>query len=128
VALKQISGQNVALTNLQAVGMPRRDSWEEVLDRNCRIVVCAGSEDYGKAHALAILHSPDFKRNGDYNPDLCGSVRGSVKPSPVWIADQGDYQVVTMFGISSQADNPRFKYLQKLQSDEADFLQIFPIA
>jgi CRISPR-associated protein Cmr6 len=90
-------------------------------------VVCSGSEIYGKPHGLAVLHSDEFKRNGDYNPDLCGSVRGRVKPSPIWIIDQGGYQVVTIFGVSSQADNPRYRYLERLQTDRSNFLQIFPL-
>jgi CRISPR-associated protein Cmr6 len=126
-SLSNILGQNLNLRTLQALGESNRDSWYEVLDLNCRIVVCSGSEIYGKPHGLAILHSDEFKRNGDYNPDLCGSVRGKVKPSPIWINDQGDYQVVTIFGASSQADNPRYRYLQRLQTGGNSFLQIFPV-
>ena len=126
-SLSNILGQNLNLRTLQALGDANRDKWEEVLDRNCRIVLCSGSEIYGKPHGLAILHSDEFKRNGDYNPDLCGSVRGRVKPSPIWINDQGGYQVVTIFGVSSQADNPRYRYLERLKTDRSNFLQIFPL-
>lgn len=126
-SLSNILGQNLNLRTLQDLGESNRNSWHEVLDRNCRIVVCSGSEIYGKPHGLAVLHSDEFKRNGDYNPDLCGSVRGRVKPSPIWIIDQGGYQVVTIFGVSSQADNPRYRYLERLQTDRSNFLQIFPL-
>jgi CRISPR-associated protein Cmr6 len=130
--LSNIFGQNLNLRTLQPVEEPRRDSWHEALDLNCRILLCAGNKVNGKAYGLSVLHGDEFKRNGDYNPDLCGSVRGHVKPSPVWVNDQGDddggYQVVTIFGVSNQDDNPRYRYLQKLQTDRNNFLQIFPLA
>ncbi|MFM7888422.1 MAG: RAMP superfamily CRISPR-associated protein [Pseudanabaena sp.] len=50
-----------------------------------------------------------------------------VVPSPIWINDQGTYQVVTIFGVSNQADNSRYRYLQGLQTDRNNFLQIFPL-
>jgi len=70
---------------------------------------------------------------------LCGGVnddeiyinnektKRKVIPSPIWINDQGTYQVVTVFGVSSQADNPRYRYLQRLQTDKNSFLPIFPL-
>lgn len=129
--LSNISSQDINLRNLQMIGQMLPDNWEEVLDRNCRIVLCYGSKVNDKAYGLSVLHSNEFKRNGDYNPDLCGSVRGRVKPSPIWINDQGDdkkgYQVVTIFGVSNQDDNPRYRYFQKLQTDRNNFLQIFPL-
>jgi len=109
-----------------------RDRWREAVDGNCRIVICGGEENYGKPFALATLHSQELKvsdRRGEktYDGNLCGVVGREVKPSPVWIADLGDYQVVTIFGVSNQADNPRYRYLQRLQTDRKNFLQIFPL-
>ncbi|NEQ44325.1 MAG: type III-B CRISPR module RAMP protein Cmr6 [Leptolyngbya sp. SIOISBB] len=45
--------------------------------------------------------------------------RGAI-PSPIWIKDLGNYQVVTVFGATQ---NPRKKYLDSLQ----DAVQIFPL-
>ena len=125
-ALSNISSQDINLRNLQMVGQMRSDNWEEVLDRNCRIVLCYGSKVNDKAYGLSVLHSNEFKSNGDYNPDLCGSVRGRVKPSPIWINDQGDdekgYQVVTVFGATQE---PRKGFVSKLMTGGA--IQVFPI-
>jgi len=46
-----------------------------------------------------------------------------VKPSPVWIADLGDYQVVTVFGATQE---PRKGFVKKLMNGGA--IQVFPIA
>ena len=50
-----------------------------------------------------------------------------MKPSPVWIADLGDYQVVTVFGATQ---NPRQKYLANLRqnTDRQNYLQIWPLS
>lgn len=104
------------------------DRWREAVDANCRIVLCGGDEDYGKPYALAVLHSQELKvtdRRGEktYDGNLCGVVGKEVKPSPVWIADLGDYQVVTVFGASQ---DPRKGFVKKLQEQGA--IQISPIA
>ncbi|MBU7584150.1 MAG: type III-B CRISPR module RAMP protein Cmr6 [Nostoc sp. TH1S01] len=116
----------------KTVGSVSNDHWSEAVDSNCRIVVCAGKEDFGKPYALGVLHSPDLKikdRDGrdNYNPNLCGKVgRPPVKPSPVWIADLGDYQVVTVFGASS---DPRKEYLTKLRdrTSRQSYFQLYPL-
>ncbi|MDZ8056006.1 hypothetical protein [Nostoc sp. DedVER01b] len=94
---------------------------------NCRIVVCAGDEDFGKPYALRVLHSPALKIQDNYNPNLCGKVgRPPVKPSPVWIADLGEYQLVTIFGAIS---DPRKKYLTELRDRTSgqSYFQIYPL-
>jgi CRISPR-associated protein Cmr6 len=101
----------------KSAGDVSQDKWVEAVDKNCKIVVCAGDEDFGKPYALAVLHSQDFKvqdRRGreDYDGNLCGTVGNKVKPSPVWIADLGNYQVVTVFGATQ---NPRKRYLEELK-------------
>ncbi|MDZ8055191.1 MAG: RAMP superfamily CRISPR-associated protein [Aulosira sp. ZfuVER01] len=116
----------------KAVGSVSDDLWSEAVDANCRIVVCAGKEDFGKPYALGVLHSSDLKvkdREGrdNYNPNLCGKVgRPPVKPSPVWIADLGEYQLVTIFGASS---DPRKKYLTELRdrTSRQSYFQIYPL-
>ncbi|MFN6066096.1 MAG: type III-B CRISPR module RAMP protein Cmr6, partial [Pseudanabaena sp.] len=104
------------------------DRWREAVDANCRIVLCGGKEDYGKPYALAVLHSQELKvsdRRGEktYDGNLCGVVGREVKPSPVWIADLGDYQVVTVFGATQE---PRKGFVKKLMNGGA--IQVFPIA
>ncbi|PLS67435.1 MAG: type III-B CRISPR module RAMP protein Cmr6, partial [Cyanobacteria bacterium M5B4] len=79
-----------------------------------------------KPYALDVLHSDRLNPNrnqGRYNPDLCGSVQGGVKPSPVWINDQTEYQVVTVFGATQE---PRKGFVDELK--RAGAIQIFPIA
>lgn len=92
------------------------DRWREAVDANCRIVLCGGDEDYGKPYALAVLHSQELKvtdRRGEktYDGNLCGVVGREVKPSPVWIADLGNYQVVMVFGATQE---PRKGFVSKL--------------
>lgn len=116
-ALGKLSGYQINYHSPKSVGDVSRDKWVEAVDENCKIVVCAGDEDFGKPYALAVLHSQDLKvqdRGGreDYDGNLCGTVGNKVKPSPVWIADLGDYQVVTVFGATQ---NPRKRYLEELK-------------
>lgn len=108
---------------------PSDRNWSDAVDYHCRIVVCSGQEQYGKPHALAVLHSNDLKvknRNNrlDYDSNLCGQTNKPVKPSPVWIADLEDYQVVTVFGATV---NPRSKYLHNLRQRSQQYYQIFPL-
>ncbi len=107
---------------------PSDRNWSDVVDKHCRIVVCSEKEQYDKPHALAVLHGSDLKTTNhrgqlDYDGNLCGQTTKPVKPSPIWIADLEDYQVVTVFGATVE---PRSKYLQKLQQKSEQYYQIFP--
>jgi CRISPR-associated protein Cmr6 len=124
-ALSTIAETTINPNILRIAGTANRDNWEESIDSNCKIIICAGEEDFDKPYALATLHSPDLKRNGNYDGNLCGEVRNNVKPSPVWICDLGDYQVVTVFGANA---DPRLKYLSKLGEDTDRYSQIFPLS
>ena len=108
------------------VGQVRQQQWSEVVDRNCRIVVCSGNENFNKPYALAVLHDPHFKHGNNYDGNLCGKVTGAggVKPSPVWIADLGKYQVVTVFGAT---ENPRKNYLNTLRDRAESYSQVWPL-
>jgi len=117
-SLATVTTLNVNPNNLNALGQVEQRKWTEAIDRNCRIIVCAGAADHGKPFSLARLH-----HNGNYDPNLCGSVQGGVKPSPVWISDLDEYQVVTVFGATV---NPRRNYLQVLQDNASQYAQIFP--
>jgi CRISPR-associated protein Cmr6 len=124
-ALAVIMRRNIDPNQLQTAGESSRDTWQEEIDLNCKIIVCSGREDYGKPFALACLHSLELKDRGEYDANLCGTVRGKVvKPSPVWIRDLGEYQVVTVFGADV---DPRQKFLKKLRQDSQDYQQIFPL-
>lgn len=123
-ALGQLIPFKINYNSPQTIKVIQPYQWTEVVDANCRIIVCSGNEDYGKPYALAILHSRQLKQNNNYDGNLCGQVAGNiVKPSPVWIADLGDYQVVTVFGSTQ---DPRKKYLQELRDRAQQYTQIFP--
>ncbi len=131
-ALGRLADRPVNPRQLLEAGRVSQDRWVEAVDANCRIVVCTGDEDFGKPYALATLHSRDLKVKNqrgqiDYDGNLCGQVQGGVKPSPVWISDLGDYQVVTVFGATQ---DPRRRYLNALRqgTSSGDFAQIFPFA
>lgn len=112
-------------------GLVSKELWTEAVDHNCRIVVCAGDKDFRKPYALAVLHGEDLKiqdagGSKKYDGNLCGKVGKVGKPSPVWIADLGDYQVVTVFGATA---DPRRKYLQQLgdRTSKENYAQIWPL-
>ncbi|MFM5898513.1 MAG: type III-B CRISPR module RAMP protein Cmr6, partial [Dolichospermum sp.] len=117
----QTLGVNFNSRQLRTCGIVRNNQWTEAIDANCRIFVCSGDEKFGKSYALSVLHSDELKFNNNYDGNLCGKTQGNqVIPSPVWIADLGSYQVVTVFGAN---ENPRRKYLETLQNK----VQIFPL-
>lgn len=125
-ALGQLTQRNLNSRSLLTVGQVKPDTWHEAVDSHCRIVVCAGASNNHKPYALSVLHDPQFKQGQEYNGNLCGKVRQGVKPSPVWIADLGDYQIVTVFGATQ---DPRRKYLQELRdrTTPQNYAQIFPL-
>jgi CRISPR-associated protein Cmr6 len=112
---------------LQAVRL-QGEKWAEAIDSNCRILICQGISTNKKPYALEILHLQEFKvevfKYGkkviDYDPELCGKM---PKPSPVWICDKGEYQVVTVFGANT---GKRKEYIDKLLTNEKT-IQIFPL-
>lgn len=117
----QTLGVNFNSRQLRTCGIVRNNQWTEAIDTNCRIFVCSGDEKFGKSYALSVLHSDELKFNNNYDGNLCGKTQGNkVIPSPVWIADLENYQVVTVFGAN---ENPRRKYLETLQNK----VQIFPL-
>lgn len=121
-ALAVVTGERVNGRLPLTIGTVTKEEWREVADTNCRIVVGSGERDFDKPYALAVLHSSQLKQNGNYDGNLCGR---TAKPSPVWIADLGDYQVVTVFGATQ---NPRQKYLATLQEQttKQNFAQLWP--
>ncbi|MDF5713705.1 MAG: RAMP superfamily CRISPR-associated protein [Rhizonema sp. NSF051] len=126
----QLLGASFEYRSPKTRGLVSKECWTEACDNNCRIVVCAGDEDFGKPYALAVMHGEDLKiqdagGSKKYDGNLCGKVVREVKPSPVWIADLGDYQVVTVFGATA---DPRRKYLQHLSARASgNYAQIWPL-
>ena len=117
----QTLGVNFNSQQLRTCGIVRDNQWTEAIDANCRIFVCSGDEKFGKSYALSVLHSDELKFHDNYDGNLCGKIQDNqVIPSPVWITDLGNYQVVTVFGAN---ENPRRRYLEKLQNK----VQIFPL-
>jgi len=123
-ALSDLSKTTINPNQPYAVRIDGSMQWTEAIDRNCHIAVCSGSGRYGKPFALATLHDQAFKVNNNYDGNLCGSVKPVVKPSPVWIANHDDYQVVTVFGSTS---DPRQKFLRKLKEDATSYQQLWPL-
>ena len=126
-ALGRLAGSTISPRHIREAEAVRRDRWTEAVDKHCRMIVCTGDAQFGKPYALAVLHGQDFKHGQDYDGNLCGQVRGkNVKPSPVWIADIDEYQVVTVFGATQ---NPRERYVNELQrqTDPNNYAQIWPL-
>jgi CRISPR-associated protein Cmr6 len=122
-ALKTLTQQAINPNSPQSFGRVDRDKWPEAVDANCKIVVCSGREDSDKPYALATLHRLGRQGEGRYDRCLCGGVQGGAVPSPVWIADLDDYQVVTVFGATV---DPRKTYLENLEREAVGFAQIWP--
>ncbi|MBW4420986.1 MAG: type III-B CRISPR module RAMP protein Cmr6 [Myxacorys californica WJT36-NPBG1] len=139
--LSELTQQPINLRNPLSPVQPSRERWTEALDSYARIIVCDGEENYGKPYALSVLHDEDFKQprmkagketkddSGqvikDYDPTLCGStLTKPVRPSPVWIVNLGNYQVVTIFGATQ---DPRKKYFEALKQHASEYQQIFPL-
>ncbi len=125
-ALKELNQDSRNTLNVAAA--ISSDRWREAVDANCQIVLCGGEEDYGKPFALAVLHSQELKttdRRGEktYDGNLCGIVGREVKASPVWVADLGDFQVVTVFGATQ---DPRKHYLDVLKKKATGYAVVHP--
>ncbi|WP_448526971.1 RAMP superfamily CRISPR-associated protein [Parathermosynechococcus lividus] len=118
-AIAHLSGEKINSQHPQLVSAETvtSEDWLEALDKNCRIVICSGDSRGEKPYGLSLLHDPSLKYNGNYNKRLCGSTE---KPSPVWISDLGEYQVITIFGVTK---DPRLNFLKFLQGK---CLQLFP--
>ena len=123
-ALGALSEQALDPRNPCSFDQVARERWPQAVDRNCQIVVCSGKEEFKKPYALAILHQLGRQGEGRYDKFLCGGVQGGVVPSPVWIANLDDYQVVTVFGATV---DPRKSYLEQLRKNADDFGIIWPL-
>lgn len=137
-ALQRLTQIEINPQKLLSMGPVSQNGWHEAIDRHCQIIVCSGQEDFGKPYALSVLHDDDLKAEIPdkedkmkkvkvYDAFLCGEVKGNrVKPSPVWIANLGKYQVVTVFGADR---DPRQEYVKQLcdRTSTSNFAQIFPL-
>jgi len=130
-SINQLTSTQINPKSRREAGRVTAENWTEAIDCNCEIIICSGREKNDKVYALSILHSPNLKTQNasgrtDYDGNLCGKVSRGVKPSPVWISDLGDYQVVTVFGANQ---NPRKRYLQELKSNtgKQNYTRVFPL-
>ncbi len=142
-SLSELTQNKINPRKPQNLGRVRRDQWTEAVDGNCRIIVVKGeSKLTEKLYAIDFLHEYfhqlEDKRKFRDAKSLCGGIKNDrirvgdneierkVTPSPVWIADLGDYQVVTVFGATQ---NPRHEYLNRLRShtDRSSYWQIWPL-
>ncbi|MBZ8180523.1 RAMP superfamily CRISPR-associated protein [Oscillatoria salina] len=120
-SLAQLS--QVEINSQQPLSVNTEADWTEAIDANCRIVICQGQKRNNKVCALAVLHSQELKKNGDYDPDLCGGVNPPT-PSPVWIThlEEVDFQVVTVFGVNNP---PQQNFLQHLRNQAAQYVTVW---
>ncbi len=121
-ALGKFSGQTLSPNAPRPVLNPTSQKWAEAVDAYCKIICVSGKARNGKPFALSVLHSPELKNGSNYDPDLCGKVQDVPIPSPVWIADLGDYQVVTIFGATH---DPRQKFIRAFREDQ--MVQLWPL-
>ncbi|MGY2979552.1 CRISPR-associated protein Cmr6 [Thermostichus sp. OS-CIW-31] len=120
-ALQVLTGQAIDPSNPGSFGQVSKEKLPEAVDAHCRIVVCSGPKEFNKPYALAVLHKVGKIAPGKYDKFLCGD---TGTPSPVWIADLDDYQVVTVFRATV---NPRKSYLEQLRKNADDFGIIWPL-
>ncbi len=125
-SLAQFRGGNIDYRQPRTITTPTKTNWAEIIDKHCQIICVTGQEENAKPFALAKLHQLG-RKNNNYDPNLCGA---TDKPSPVWIAQVGSLQVVTIFGWSNETSNPRHQYLEQLQSqgNKQSYQQIFPFS
>jgi CRISPR-associated protein Cmr6 len=119
LALGKLLGREIEYKSLKKLS-PNQSGFIEAIDGNCCILICETKSDTNKPYALSVLHSQEFKNNGKYDPELCGTMQ---KPSPVWICNNAKYQVVTVFSANI---GKRKKYVEQLLADE-NTIQIFPM-
>ena len=123
-ALERLSGRSLSPE------IPRSASgrFREAIGNDCQIVVCRDAqtevEAENKPFALDILHNLARDNNGNYDRQLCGDANSN--PSPVWIADLGSYQVVTVFGAGAPR---RREFLRSLKNNtsEGNYYQLWPL-
>lgn len=122
-ALNQVTQLVVNSRSPLQAGPVTANRWSEAVDRNCCIVVVSG-QNQDKPYALDILHREfhnlENQREFDLAKSLCGGVKRGATPSPIWIADLDEYQVVTVFGATA---DPRKHYLNLLKQPA----QIWPL-
>ena len=114
--LTRLSGRSLSLDRPNNI----RGKFIEFIGGDCKIVVCSGTSQSNKPFALQILHDLAGD-NRTYERELCGDANSN--PSPIWIADLGNYQVVTVFDTRSKR---RREFLTELRSSSSNYAQIWP--
>ena len=130
-ALAKITTATIDYRSCHEVDKVSNDKWAEAVDKNCQIWLFAGLSNTNKPYALKELHE-QFHRleNTDMAEakNLCGGTKKDklgrdAISSPIWIADLGEYQIVTIFGAT---EDPRKTYLETLKKNAKESSQIFP--
>ncbi|WP_072619160.1 RAMP superfamily CRISPR-associated protein [Spirulina major] len=128
--LGTLSSTIIDSRNLQSMPDVSEKQWLNAVDRDCYIVLVSGESKTNKPYALDELHSETHnpqKSVKKYNQQLCGYTGQTSEPSPVWIANFKDYQVVTVFGaVKVKGGNVRLRYLKQLKVNSEKFIKIFP--
>lgn len=126
-ALTTLMGQPFRLQT----GFNRADRphiWNEIVDAQCAMVAVSGLEQDTKPFALGVLHHQFHQLERTNKRDagnLCGTTfTRPVKPSPVWVRNLGEYQIVTVFGANQ---NPRQRYLENLRVKATQYCQLWPL-
>lgn len=139
-ALAELANFNIDLKSLPMREQISSNYWHEAIDNNCKIIVVNGENHRYKPYALNLLHQQfhqlEQQRKYTEAKSLCGGVKKdrcyingklverSVTPSPVWITNLENYQVVTVFGAT---ENPRRDYLNLLLNNADNFEHIWPM-
>ncbi|MCG9886936.1 MAG: RAMP superfamily CRISPR-associated protein [Cyanobacteria bacterium] len=134
----------LSLSNLKPLRAftPSVHEWQDFVDENCHIfVISENSNNKDKSRALECLHQLFHsleKEERSKAKSLCGGttedkiiIRGQkvsrkAIPSPIIIRKFPNYQVVTVFGVSKEKDNPRINYLSRLVKISEPKMKIFP--
>lgn len=95
---------------------PVNPRFREVVGQHCTIVVCSGKSNSEKPFALDILHRLAFRGKDKYDSELCGDHKGN--PSPIWVVDLEEYQVVTIFDIQN---GKRREFLNNLRQSATKY-------
>ncbi|MDX2232444.1 MAG: RAMP superfamily CRISPR-associated protein [Leptolyngbyaceae cyanobacterium bins.349] len=141
-ALSHLTGTTIRPQSVrEAKSVTQAHEWAEAVDRNCQILVVSEMNNHEKPLALKVLHDLFHeleKSSLTKAKNLCGhskadrihTANGVIErkaiPSPIWIADLENYQVVTVFGAIQE---PRKRYLNELRqrTSRQNYAQIFPL-
>jgi len=127
--LETLTNTSIDSKKLRSMPGVSEKQWLNAVDQDCYIVLVSGESNTDKPYALDELHSETLNpHKPKYNQQLCGYTGKKSEPSPVWIAEFNDYQVVTIFGaVKAEGGNVRRRYLNQLKNNSGKIKMIFPL-